>query len=129
MTEKKDELIEELKAVIDELSISPKTVSQYAGVSEMSVYNWLNGGIRPTGKSRQALLMTIGLLRTGDIVEIPDIELEDIILDKIIYDKLRPALTAKQKARLLEEGDYLTYHSRLRELNAAERERKAGDET
>jgi len=39
------------------------------------------------------------------------------------------SLGAKQKGWLLEGGDYLTYHMRLRELKAQARQRRAGHES
>ena len=127
---KNDDLIQELKALLRDLHISPRELSQHIGMSEQIIYRWLSGVTPPAKKTRRKILHVIALFRTGNFAEeLESIELEDLILNKLIYDKLKPSLSAEQKGWLLEDGDYLTYHVRLRELNAQDRERKAGHES
>jgi predicted transcriptional regulator len=127
---KNDDLIQELKELLRDLHMSPREFGRHIGISEQSIYKWLSGAIPPASKNRLKILHTIALFRTGNFAEeLKSIEIEDLILNKLIYDKLKPSLSAEQKGWLLEDGDYLTYHARLRELNAQDRERKAGHES
>lgn len=125
-----DELILELKELMQDLHMRPRELCQQIGVSEQVVYRWLKGSSGTAAKSRKKIMQVIALFRTGAFAEeLGGIELEDLSLNKIIYDKLGPLLSATEKAWLLEDGNYLVYHKRLRELNAQNRARKAGHES
>jgi len=129
MKKKTDELVEELKSALKDHGIRPIDLSKQIGMTEAMVYRWIRGASKPTGETRDKLLQVIMLLRTGEFIENSDIEIksgfkgtmEDIVLNKAIFEKLKPSLTPEQKAWLLQDGDYLTYHKRLRELNEKHR--------
>lgn len=109
-----ENLIEELKAVMEEKDLSPEAASRFIECSYRQVYRWIRGEAVPNQVYRRAIKRGINKMK-----KLSSVSFESALKDRDLYRKLRKKarISVEEKDWLLDcMGNYSLYRQRLREL-------------
>jgi len=95
-----NELIKELKTVLEEKRLSQEAASTYIGCSSRTVFRWLHGLKTPNLTSQRLIKKAIEKIRE----EYPDKEssYELALKARSLYRKIKNDMTLKEKSELLD---------------------------